>query len=61
MEQAQSDPMAGKLLRLKITDPRWHSDSGWDKYSQNVNGVEVHYVVNRFTGDVDDFKFKDLN
>ncbi|MCJ1715125.1 RHS repeat-associated core domain-containing protein [Curtobacterium sp. VKM Ac-2922] len=59
MEQAQSDPMAGKLLRLKMTDPRWHSDSGWDKYSQNVNGIEVHYVVNRFTGDVDDFKFKD--
>jgi len=60
MEQAQSDPMAGKLLRLKMTDPRWHSDSGWDKYSQNVNGVEVHYVVNRFTGDVDDFKYVDL-
>ncbi len=28
---------------------------------QRVNGIEIHYVVNRFTGEVDDYKFKDAD
>lgn len=58
MKQAQSNPMAGEMLPIKLGDKRWPSLQGWDKYRQNVNGIEIHYVVNRFTGDVDDFKFK---
>ncbi|WP_420367105.1 RHS repeat domain-containing protein [Curtobacterium sp. L1-20] len=58
LQQVKSNPMAGKMLRTPMTDPRWLGVRGWDKYRQNVNGIEIHYVVNRFTGDVDDFKFK---
>ncbi|MBE4582510.1 MafB [Vibrio navarrensis] len=35
-----------------------HED-GWVKRTQNVNGVEIHYVENINTNEVIDFKFKD--
>jgi len=35
-----------------------HED-GWRKRTQNVNGVEVHYVENINTKEVVDFKYKD--
>ena len=61
MEQAMSNPAAGMRLPLKkaMSDPRWPADEGWVKMSQNVNGVEIHYVRNTTTGAVDDFKFVD--
>ena len=31
---------------------------GWVKMSNNVNGVEIHFVYNKITGAFDDFKFK---
>ncbi|WP_344108447.1 hypothetical protein [Kribbella alba] len=40
-----------------MTDPRWPGSDGWVKMTQNVNGTEIHYVMNRGTGQVDDFKF----
>jgi filamentous hemagglutinin len=58
MEQAMSNPVAGRQLPLPMTDPRWPKSEGWVKMAQNVNGVEVHYVRNTKTGQVDDFKFK---
>ncbi len=58
MEQVQANPGAGKKLPLQMNDPRWPASDGWVKMSQNVNGVEVHYVENTTTGQVDDFKFK---
>ena len=60
MEQAKSNPGAGTEVPLKkgMTDPRWPASDGWVKMSQNVNGVEIHYVRNVNTGAVDDFKFK---
>jgi hypothetical protein len=60
MEEAMSNPSAGKPVPMKkgMTDPRWPGDDGWVKYSQNINGTEVHYVYNTKTGQVDDFKFK---
>jgi RHS repeat-associated protein len=59
MEQAKSNPKAGMAVPLKkgMTDPRWPGSQGWVKMSQNVNGVEVHYVRNTKTGAVADFKF----
>ncbi|MFC6933770.1 hypothetical protein ACFQHO_27745 [Actinomadura yumaensis] len=43
---------------ITMTDARWPAKEGWVKMRQNVNGVEVHYVRNTRTGEVDDFKFK---
>jgi filamentous hemagglutinin len=42
---------------VEMTDWRWQGSSGWVKMTQNVNGVEIHYVRNTLTGAVDDFKF----
>ncbi|WP_069814757.1 hypothetical protein [Streptomyces sp. TP-A0874] len=60
MKEAQSNPAAGKKVPLKkgMTDSRWPGDEGWQKMTQNVNGVEIHYVYNPKTGQVDDYKFK---
>ncbi|MET8283613.1 polymorphic toxin-type HINT domain-containing protein [Micromonospora sp. NPDC005174] len=60
MHEAMSSPANGTLLPLRkgMTDARWPGSDGWVKMSQNVNGVEIHYVMNAITGQVDDFKFK---
>jgi hypothetical protein len=60
MESAMSNPGAGQVVPLRkgMTDPRWPGSDGWVKMTQNVNGIEIHYVMNRTTGQVDDFKFK---
>ncbi|MEV6522850.1 polymorphic toxin-type HINT domain-containing protein [Longispora sp. NPDC051575] len=59
MESAMSNPAAGKQLRgVTMTDPRWMAQDGWVKMAQNVNGVEIHYVRNTVTGQVDDYKFR---
>ena len=59
MEQAMSNPAAGKVLNnIKMNDPRWPASQGWVKMEQNINGTSVHYVRNTITGAVDDFKFK---
>ena len=47
----------GRILPIPMTDGRWLGADGWVKMSQNVNGVEIHYVRNTVTGAVDDFKF----
>ncbi|MGR4869676.1 filamentous hemagglutinin N-terminal domain-containing protein [Variovorax sp. LARHSF232] len=58
MEEAISNPAAGRPLPVLMTDSRWPGKDGWVKMSQNVNGVEIHYVINSKTGAIDDFKFK---
>jgi len=60
MKEAMSDPAAGTVvpMRSAMTDSRWPGSDGWVKMTQNVNGVEIHYVRNTNTGAVDDFKFK---
>lgn len=64
MHQVQSNPLSGaidlsKLERAVImTDPRWPAAEGWIKMSNNVNGVEIHFLYNKYTGMFDDFKFK---
>jgi len=58
IEQALSNPEAGRQLPIPMTDKRWPKEDGWVKMAQNINDVEVHYVRNTKTGQVDDFKFK---
>lgn len=59
--EAQSFPKKGKtiLKKERMTDKRWDGNRGWVKKAYNINGVEVHYVYNTRTGQVDDFKIKD--
>ncbi|ULR29330.1 hypothetical protein MJO48_12495 [Dickeya fangzhongdai] len=58
MEQALSNPDAGRQLPIPMTDKRWPKEEGWVKMAQNINGVEIHYVRNTKTNQIDDFKFK---
>jgi hypothetical protein len=58
MEQAISNPAAGRPLSVPMTDSRWPATDGWVKSAQNINGIEIHYVRNSITGAIDDFKFK---
>ncbi|MFL9867292.1 filamentous hemagglutinin N-terminal domain-containing protein [Paraburkholderia fungorum] len=58
LQQAMSNPAAGVQLPIPLGDSRWPATDGWVKMSQNVNGVEIHYVRNVNSGAVDDFKFK---
>ncbi|WP_018800572.1 polymorphic toxin-type HINT domain-containing protein [Salinispora arenicola] len=59
MRSAMSNPTGGNIVPLKkgMTDPRWMGSDGWVKMAQRVNGIEVHYVRNTITGQVDDYKF----
>ena len=66
MESARADPCSGKHLEdITIGDGRWQ-EPGWAKYqmSPTVHSplgfrlrVTIHYLVNRLTGEIDDFKF----
>jgi hypothetical protein len=58
MEQVARNPKGIDLLNVKMTNKRWHGKDGWIKRAQNINDIEIHYVYNRKTGQVDDFKFK---
>ncbi|MEV4334159.1 RHS repeat-associated core domain-containing protein [Streptomyces sp. NPDC049597] len=60
MAQVTSNPAGGYVVPLKkgMTDPRWEGKDGWQKMTQNVDGIEIHYVYNPMTGQVDDYKFK---
>jgi hypothetical protein len=60
LDSAKSNPGAGTPVPLKkgMTDARWPGREGWQKMAQSVDGVEIHYVWNRVTGAVADFKFK---
>lgn len=60
MKQVVSNPGAGRILPIVMNDTKngWRAVDGWVKMSQNVNGVEVHYIRNTVTGIVTDFKFK---
>jgi hypothetical protein len=58
MKQAISNPQAGMRVPITMSDPRWPAKDGWMKMRQNINGVEIHYVLNKLTGIAEDFKFK---
>jgi hypothetical protein len=58
MEEVRSAPRAdgATVIVEDLGDPRW---KGWEKVTQNPNGIEIHYVREKGTGLVDDFKFAD--
>ena len=65
MHQVMSNPLEGAVDMSKLknrpiimSDPRWLASEGWVKMSNNVNGIEIHFVYNKITGAFDDFKFK---
>ena len=63
VEQAMTNPTAGKILPLKMTDPRWPAADGWVKVQQIIKPggkpITVHYLRNTKTGAIDDFKIVD--
>ena len=44
---------------MSDTKNGWLAKDGWVKRTQNVNGIEIHYIENTKTGQKTDFKFKD--
>ena len=59
LQTAKADPLNGhKITSIHMNDPRWPETEGWFKYSQNINGIEIHYVLNVILNLVDDFKIK---
>jgi hypothetical protein len=62
MQQAIANAGGGTQLPITMTDPRWPATDGWVKMQQNIEPggsggpVNVHYVYNPTTGQVDDFK-----
>ncbi|MFE3777059.1 hypothetical protein ACFXPA_02810 [Amycolatopsis sp. NPDC059090] len=59
MDEARLEPQTGVEIPIKMQDERWPDAEGWVKMKMEVNGVEVHYVRNKISGAVDDFKYKD--
>jgi hypothetical protein len=56
-EQVLADPGAGVQIDVTMRDPRWPADEGWVKMRQNAGEHQLHYVLNRRTGAIDDVKF----
>lgn len=59
-----ADPQNGEILPIALTDSRWPASGGWQKMqtvfkTSEGRNVVIHYVRNKVTGMVDDFKFKD--
>lgn len=62
MEEVKSNPSGytpPRMPKMSDTKNNLMAEDGWVKRTQNVNGVEIHYVENIRTGEVVDFKFKD--
>ena len=60
MMEIMRNPKLGTEITMKkgMTDKRWHMNEGWVKIARNIDGVEIHWVRNNRTSQVDDFKFK---
>jgi hypothetical protein len=58
----RADPANGKTIISELGDSRWPSASGWVKksalYRNESGNIDIHYVFNTITDQVDDFKFK---
>ena len=60
MEEVVSKPLGRtppRMPAMSDTKNGLMAADGWVKRTQNVNGVEIHYVENIHTGQVIDFKF----
>jgi RHS repeat-associated protein len=61
MREVKSNPSGTTSPRMPpMSDAKnnLYAADGWVKRTQNVNGVEIHYVENTRTGQTIDFKFK---
>ncbi len=62
VDEAIANPRGGNRVPLKMTDPRWPGSDGWVKMQQVIESggregpINVHYLFNETTGEVDDFK-----
>ena len=58
--QVKSAPELGKIIPVPVNDLRhdWLAVDKWVKMSQNVNGVEIHYIYSSVLNAFTDFKFK---
>ena len=60
LNQAMSNPKAGKVLNIQLGDNHWHYTEGWVKMQQVTayNGYKytIHYVLNDQLFLMDDFK-----
>ena len=62
MEQVKANPQGitpPRMPPMSDTKNGWLAKDGWVKRTQNVNGIEIHYIENTKTGQKTDFKFKD--
>jgi hypothetical protein len=60
----RADPSIGEVLPIVLNDKRWPSSDGWQKMqavhrTSDGRNITIHYVMNKNSGQVDDFKFKD--
>ena len=55
-DKVVADPWNGRELPFDLGDPRWPAEEGWVKMERTVNGVEIHWNLNKFTGAVEDMK-----
>jgi filamentous hemagglutinin len=60
----RADPSNGEVLPIALNDKRWPSSGGWQKMqavhrTSDGRNITIHYVMNKNSGQVDDFKFKD--
>ena len=58
MTSVRNAPRGKPIPMGALTDQRWLAREGWVKMQQVEGGVTIHYVWNKRTGAVDDFKFK---
>ena len=60
MKQVKSAPELGKIIPVPVNDLKhgWGTADKWVKMSQNVNGVEIHYIYSSVLNVYTDFKFK---
>ena len=62
VDEVLSNPASGTQLPVKLADPRWPASDGWVKMQKVVNPggpeglINVHYLRNTITNQVDDFK-----
>lgn len=59
MTEARSNPHLARVIGLKkgMTDPRWPQHEGWQKVTYYRHDVQIHFVRNDLTNEIDDFKF----
>ncbi len=63
MEEAMAKPAGKHLKNIEMQDPRYPAADGWIKMEQKVgtnpaDKVVIHYLKNKKTGAVADFKYK---